>query len=370
MSIFNDLIEYVANDKSITDLHLRNGEYPVVRKAGRLERLNKAPFYRLYDDELWKIFEEIVPDKEFKERFTNERDLDISYNIGSVARFRVNIAKDFNGISFSIRKIPYNPPNIYDLKLPKYFDSLIKAPDDSKITGLILVVGPTGSGKTTLLASMIETINQKQHKNIILLEDPIEYVFESKQSIIMQREIGRHTRNFMTGIIAAKREDPDVVMIGEMRTAEAIESVLNISESGHLVFSTLHTGSIIETVDTIVSSFESNQQPLIRLTFSRVAKAIISSKIIYEGNKAFSAPETLFISNRIREYIRNWSLDEIKKAMEDELNRLKTIKHRIYYPREEHLIDLYKEKLISKETLLKYSRENVLLKLAEIHDLT
>lgn len=362
--LFDRLIEIVVNDPSITDLHLRTGDYPIVRKKGTLERL--TDFYKLHEEDMWGIFQAIVPDKEFKERFTNERDLDVSYHIGKSARFRVNIAKDFKGISFAIRKIPYNPPTINDLKLPSYFADLIKPTGTGKATGLILVVGPTGSGKTTLLASLIETINREQAKNIILLEDPIEYIFESKKSIIMQREIGRHTRSFATGIVAAKREDPDVVMIGEMRTQDAIEATLDISESGHLVFSTLHTASVIDAVDSVVSSFDSEKQAIIRLIFSRVIKAIISSKIVFTSKGVFSAPETLVVDDEIRKLIREWKLEELKKKLIDEIENLPSIK-RTFYPREEHLILLYKSGHMTEEELIKNSRADILLSLAKVY---
>ena len=247
---------------------------------------------------------------------------------------------------------------------PPYYYDLIKVSHGVKESGLFLVVAPTGAGKTTTLAAFLEEISMTQSRNIITLEDPIEYVFSSgdkHKSIISQREIHKHTKSFTTGIAAAKRQDPDDIVVGEMRSTEAIEATLDAAESGHRVFSTLHTSNVFDAIDRTISVFLGDKQNIMRFIFSRVVKVIISQRLILSGktNNLYAVPQVLMPDDKDRELIRDWKLEKLKERSISRIGNPNSS----YHSPEEHLIHLYKKGAISKPEMFSFGEAEIIHKL-------
>lgn len=271
----NNILD-IAIRNGASDIHLTNKLPPALRIDGVLKRLNKLPENEpLILEEYVKLM--IDDDKGYK-IFLEEKEYDFSLSYKSV-RFRAHVYKENGASAASLRLIPKTIPKIEEMNLPP----ILKKLSNSK-SGLILVTGITGSGKSTTLAAMIDEINRTQAKKILTLEDPVEFVHEHKSSIINQREVGSDVLTFANGVRAALREDPDIILIGEMRDLDTIKNAMTLAETGHLVLGTLHTKSVAETVDRIIDAFPANQQQQIRMQVSNTIEAIICQELLPKAN--------------------------------------------------------------------------------------
>jgi twitching motility protein PilT len=283
--------------KDGSDLHLSCGSAPVLRVHGDLQRVK---FRELTAADMKTLVREILTEEQWAE-YEQRRDLDFAYEIPGTARFRGNAFDQHRGPGAVFRIIPSKIPSADDLKLPeavRRFTHLSK--------GLVVVTGPTGSGKSTTLAAMIDLINGTRPEHIITVEDPIEFVHQNREALVNQREVGRHTDSFASALKAALREDPDVILIGEMRDRETVSLALTAAETGHLVFGTLHTNSAHKTVDRILDTFPADQQDQVRAMLSESLKGVIAQQLLKrKGGGRVAAQEILVgtpaVGNLIRE---------------------------------------------------------------------
>lgn len=294
--IFSLLKAMVGQNAS--DIHLRAGSPPVFRINGSLYRA-KADILSSMDVE--QFVKDLVSEEQYK-IFQRDLELDVGIGIDDIGRFRINICKQRGTPSLAIRHVKSIIPRFDELKLPMVILDICM-----KKRGLILVTGTTGSGKSTLLASMIDHINTNLSVNIVTIEDPIEFLYVNKKSIIAQREIGPDTYSFSNSLRACFRQDPDVILIGEIRDKDTMETALSASDTGHLVMSTLHTMNAVETVSRIVTFFPPHQHEQVRLILSNVLVAIISLRLIpnKEGNGRVPAAEIMINNAAISEYVRD-----------------------------------------------------------------
>ncbi len=290
--LLNELVQ-----KEASDLHLRVGEPPVMRIHGVLTR-TKYPV--INDRDMYDLIHPIMnPDKEA--RFEQTMELDTSYSIPGLSRFRVNIFRQQRHIGAVLRVIPFKIKTIDDLGLPQTTKDIAMLP-----RGLVLVTGPTGSGKSTSLAAMINMINHTKPANIVTIEDPIEYVHRDRMSAINQREVGVDTHSFADALKHVMRQNPDVILVGEMRDLETIKLAITAAETGHLVFATLHTTDAPQTVDRIIDVFEPEAQQQIRMQLSTTLQAVISQTLLMKkgGNGRVAAFEVMRCTSSIRTLIR------------------------------------------------------------------
>lgn len=298
-----DLLQYTISHKA-SDLHLSSGIAPMVRIDGDLAKIPNLPI--LASDELYKMLQEVVPGK-YKEEVESKLDADFAISVEGLSRFRVNIFHQFRGISAAFRALPAHIPTFDELGFPEVFLKLCTLPH-----GLILVTGPTGSGKTTTMASMINHINKISHGHILTIEDPIEYVFESHNCLVQQREIKQHTNSFSSALRAALREDPDYILVGEMRDLETIRLALTAAETGHLVFATLHTNSASESIDRIIDAFPSAEKSMVRSILAGSLQAVISQILVKRnGGGRVAAQEIMLCNTAIRNLIREDKVPQI-----------------------------------------------------------
>lgn len=315
-----------ADSHKASDLHLTVGQKPILRINNELVAIDSAP--EVTDAHMQMVFKKILTQEQYN-LFLEKKDLDISYEIKSGSRLRVNLHMAQNHFGLVARVVPLEIPSMDELNMPEISKELINLEQ-----GLILVTGPTGSGKSTSLASMVETINQDRGVSIITLEDPIEFVHKPKQSIIMQRQLGTDMTSFEAGLKHVLRQDPDVIMVGEMRDLETIAATITLAETGHLVFATLHTLNAAQTVDRIIDVFPSHQQPQVRLQLSMSLRAVISQVLLPSANDGLIAAREVMIntpaiSNLIRENkiaqvktVIQTSAEEGMVTMDQDLKRL------------------------------------------------
>ncbi len=266
----DDLLKEMVQRGS-SDLHICTDVPPIVRIDGQLQALNYEKFTPMQTQ---RMMYDILSDEQIQ-RFEDHWELDFSYSLKKLSRFRVNIFKDKGTVAAAFRLIPMKIPTIKELGLPLVLETVCRRP-----RGLVLVTGPTGSGKSTTLAAMINLINSEASHHIITIEDPIEYLHQHKMSVINQREVGQDTKEFANALRAALREDPDVILVGEMRDLETMSNAIRAAETGHLVFATLHTNSAASTVDRVVDSFPASQQEQIRLMLSNSLEAVICQQLL------------------------------------------------------------------------------------------
>ena len=291
-----------------SDLHLSVGRTPVIRSSGELIPLMKQAVITEKD---MNGFVDIFLSDKNKKLLEDHRDADFSYNMAN-ARFRGNVFYRQNNLAIALRLIPKEIRTIEELKLPSILETFTRKPQ-----GFFLVVGPIGQGKTTTLASMIEIINQTRTEHILTIEDPIEYLFESKKSIIDQREVRIDTPDFADGLNAMFREDIDVCMVGEMRNTETISAAVTAAETGHLVFSTLHTNNAAQTIDRIIDSFPANQQDQIRVQLAGSLTGIFSQRLIPRiSGGLIPAYELLINNSAVSNLIRERRTHEIDTVIE------------------------------------------------------
>lgn len=301
-----DINQFLTKTISIgaSDIHLQADEHPVIRKDGKITKIDMP---KLTENDLLNIASTIVP-KIAKTRATSAFDLDFSYEIKNVSRFRVNLSHQLGKTALVIRAIPYQIKTAEELNLPTAIDQFTKLNN-----GIVLVTGPTGSGKSTTLASIIDEINKTQQKHIITIEDPIEFIFSSKKSLVSQRQIEIDTPSFSEGVKYAMRQDPDVILIGEIRDKETVTSALKASETGHLVFATLHTNDAVQTITRIVNMFEPADREYIRAQLAATLRGTISQKLVVakEGSKRYPACEILVNTSTVKDFIVKDQLEEI-----------------------------------------------------------
>jgi twitching motility protein PilT len=294
----DDLLR-IASGHGASDLHLKVGAFPVMRIAGELHPVADAP--RLKQDDTLDMAFSMMSNRQ-KQRFKEVSEVDIGYGVSGLGRFRANIFQQRGTVSIVLRVIPDHTKNTTQLGLPPVIDRIVE-----ERRGLILVTGATGSGKSTTLAAMIDSINSSRSGHIVTIEDPIEFLHRDKQSFLTQREVDVDTRSFAEALRGALRQDPDVILVGEMRDHETIETALTAAETGHLVLSTLHTLDATETITRIVSSFPSHQQKSVRIQLAGILKAVISMRLVRasKGPGRVPAIEVLVSTAFIRDHIIN-----------------------------------------------------------------
>lgn len=303
----SELLTFAYNQEA-SDLHISAGEQPMVRVDGNIKRV-KLPV--LSPEETQVMVYDIMGDAQRKS-FEEHNEVDFSIDLGEKARFRVNVFRHRRGLGAVFRLIPSRIMTLEDLGMPPI---LAKITQQSK--GLVVVTGPTGSGKSTTLAAMINYINEREECHILTIEDPIEFVHQSKRSLINQRELGPNTHSFSNALRAALREDPDIVLVGEMRDLETIQLALTAAETGHLVFGTLHTSSAPKTVDRIIDVFPANQQEQIRVMLAESLQAVVAQTLCRRpaGGRA-AAVEILIGTPAVRSLIREGKIHQLPSVMQ------------------------------------------------------
>lgn len=298
-----------AYQRKASDLHLSFGIPAVYRIDGVLRRLSDEVYT---SEELLEMVEAILPEAK-KEAFFEQGEADFNYSLKDICRFRVNAFHQRGEVSIAARLISSSIPTIEQLNMPDVLYKLAEKPQ-----GLILVTGPTGSGKSTTLAAMIDYINKNYAKHIITLEDPIEYLHEHDRSIVNQREVGVDTMSFANGLRAALRQDPEVILVGEMRDLETISTAITAAETGHLVLATLHTSSAITTIDRMIDVFPPHQQNQIRIQIANVLQGIISQRLFVktDGSGRVAATEILVQVPAIANLIRSEKIYQIENVMQ------------------------------------------------------
>ncbi|MFZ5565115.1 MAG: type IV pilus twitching motility protein PilT [Thermodesulfobacteriota bacterium] len=299
----------LMHEQGASDLHLLSGLQPALRVRGDIERVK---YKVLENDELRAMLYEIAPEEKVKV-FEETGDVDFGYEIQGLARYRVNFFMQRNGVGAVFREIPSTILNAEQLGLPPVVPKLASLP-----RGLVLITGPTGSGKSTTLAAIVDEANRTRRDNIITIEDPIEFVHESKSCIVSHREVGIHTKSFSAALRGALREDPDIILVGEMRDLETISLAIEASATGHLVFGTLHTTSAAKTVDRIIEVFPAEQQAQIRSTLADGIRAVISQVLFKRIDKIGRcvAPEILVATPAVRNLIRESKTHQLPSMMQ------------------------------------------------------
>ncbi|UOQ47289.1 type IV pilus twitching motility protein PilT [Gracilibacillus caseinilyticus] len=308
MNLLEELL-IEAHDRKASDLHLTVGSSPVFRINGELSTFHEFVI-KPADTEF--IAKEML-NEELSAKLNKDKEIDLSYSISGVSRFRVNIYFQRGCISLAFRTIPKEVPTIESLRLPSSLQSIVE-----KENGLVLVTGPTGSGKSSTLAAMVNHMNHTMKRHIITLEDPIEYLHSHHQSIIDQREIGFDAKNFKSGLRACLRQDPDVILVGEMRDLETISIAITAAETGHLVLGTLHTSDVMSTVHRIIDVFPATQKEQIRIQLASVLHAIISQKLFPTTDKTgrIATTEILINNPAIQNVIRNDKIHQIPNIVQ------------------------------------------------------
>jgi twitching motility protein PilT len=295
-------------ESGASDLHLSVGLSPMVRKDGKLVPL---PFEKAQERDTQRIVFDVLNNTQI-EKFERTHELDFSYGVKGVGRFRFNVYRQRSSIGCAMRVIPNIVPSMEQLKLPAVIRSFTQ-----KHSGLVLVTGPTGSGKSTTIASMIDIINSEREGHILTIEDPIEYLHNHKKSMVNQRELGTDTDSFTNALRAALREDPDVILVGEMRDLETISAAITLAETGHLVFATLHTRSAPATIDRIVDVFPAHQQEQIRIQLSTSIEAVVAQQLLPRiGGGRVAAIEIMVATSALRNLIREGKSYQIYSVIE------------------------------------------------------
>ena len=304
-----DAFFQLMNEQGASDLHLIAGSQPILRVHGDMERVK---YKALANDELKAMLYEIAPENKIKV-FEETGDVDFAYEIPNLARYRANYFQQKWGVGAVFREIPSTILTAEQLGLPKVITKL-----SMLHKGMVLVTGPTGSGKSTTLAAMMDYVNRNKKSHIITVEDPVEFVHKSQSCIVNHREVGVHTKGFKSALRGALREDPDIILVGEMRDLETIELALEAASTGHLVFGTLHTQSAAKTVDRIIDVFPAHQQPQIRTTLSESLKGVIAQNLFKRIDKKgrMAVLEVLVVTPAVSNLIREGKTFQIPSAIQ------------------------------------------------------
>ena len=351
MSTYNiDALLKKAFEMGASDVHIIVGEVPSFRIDGKIFKTNLRP---VTEDDMLRAIDDMAPIS-MRDKIFKSFDSDFPYELEGVCRFRVNLAMTFGYHSMTIRMISYNIPTMSELSLPESVEKFSHFDN-----GLILVTGVAGSGKSTTIASILNHINMNFEKHIVTVEDPIEYVYKSQKSIFTQRQIGIDTASFLDGLKYALRQDPDVILIGEIRDMETVQSALHAAETGHLVFATLHTYNAIQTINRILSFFPPAERDVVRTQLAELYRGSISQKLLQkaQGKGRIPACEILFSTPIIKDFILKDELEEIYKLVQKgSYNDMLTFNACLY--------SLYKKGLITKEEALENTdNENELIHL-------
>jgi len=320
-------------ERGASDLHITAGAPPMLRVDGVI---TPTEYEKLRPDTTQQLIYSILTDEQ-KEKFEKDNELDVSFGVEGVGRVRMNVYQQRGAVAAALRNIPTTIRNFDELKLPPVAQDIVKLPK-----GLVLVTGPTGSGKSSTLAAMIDWINTNHQHHIMTIEDPIEYVHTHKSSIVNQREVGTDTHTFTSALKYALRQDPDVILIGEMRDLETINAALTIAETGHLVFATLHTVDAIQTINRIIDVFPASQQQQVRAQISFVLQAVISQQLLPKayGSGRMVAVEVLIPTAAVRNLIREEKIHQIYSAMQTGTEYgMQTMNQALF--------DLYQKQLVS-----------------------
>ena len=305
-----DITELLALSakQGASDLHLSAGLPPMMRVHGVLSRLPGPSL----DDALVRSLLDAVMASDVRDQFARTQEADFSHHIPGLSRYRVNAFVHQRGAAAVLRAIPDRVPCLSDLGMGEVFERLAALP-----RGLVLVTGPTGSGKSTTLAAMIDHINRHRHDHILTIEDPIEFIHQSQLSLVSQREVHRHTQSFAVALRSALREDPDVILVGEIRDRETAHLALTAAETGHLVFATLHTASAVKTIDRLIDTFPGDEKDAVRAMLSESLQAVISQALLpgTQGGRV-AAREILLVNQAIRHLIREGKLAQVYSAMQ------------------------------------------------------
>jgi twitching motility protein PilT len=335
-------------DAGATDLHITTGTPPQVRIDGDLVPLKT---HKLSPEETKQICYSILNDKQ-KHRFEEELELDLSFGIKGLARFRGNLFMQRGEVGGAFRLIPYEIPALEVLGLPPVIKKMTEKP-----RGLILVTGPTGSGKSTTLASMINVVNRERREHIVTIEDPIEYLHHHQGCIVNQREVGKDTKSFGKALKYVLRQDPDVVLVGEMRDEETMEAALTLAETGHLTFGTLHTNSTVQTINRVIDMFPAHRQIQVRTQLSFVLEGVLCQSLLArQGGGRALAVEVMVPTDAIRALIRDNKVHQLYSQMQlgQGIHEMQTFN--------QSLSDLVQRNVISMETAIKASSDPAELK--------
>ena len=324
-----------------SDAHICEGERPAIRVSGQIMRINLPP---LTSEDIEFVIRTVAP-THLKDRITRFFDIDFSYEIPGCSRFRINMSRQLGKTAMVIRAIPYYIKTFKELLLPETLEDFAAFNN-----GLVLVTGPTGSGKSTTIASLIDYINGTVAKHIVTIEDPVEFIFSNKKSIVSQRQLLIDTPSFSDGVKYALRQDPDVIFIGEIRDRETVESALKAAETGHLVVSTIHTNDSVQTVARIINLFDPNERPFVRSQIANTLRGTISQKLVptAEGGSRLPATEILVVTPTVRDFIQKDELEQIYELVKNgSFNNMTTMNMSLY--------KLYQNEKITKEIALEYS---------------
>jgi twitching motility protein PilT len=348
----DDLLETMVA-LGASDLHVTVGSHPVIRLNGSLERLDDFP--RLSADDTQRLLYRILSTEQQKHLEIN-RQIDVSYSIPGLARFRVNVYFQRESLGAAFRMIPAELKTLEDLGLPTQLHELSKKP-----RGLVLVTGPTGSGKSTTLAAVVDEINRTRDDHIMTIEDPIEFLHRHKRCIVNQREIGPDATSFAEALRGALRQDPDVILLGEMRDLETISTAITAAETGHLVFATLHTQDAPSTIDRLIDVFPAAQQEQIRVQLAATIQGIVTQTLLptVDGKGRVAALEILLPDDAVRNLIRQAKVEQIYSVMQTNTGRgMQTL--------EQALVDLIARGIVTQEVAMaRSSRPDQLLGLLE-----
>ena len=305
----NELLEQVLA-RGASDLHITAGAPPVIRVNGTLVPLTQ--YQKMMPDQLRRMIYGILTQKQ-RERLESELELDISYALPGKARFRVNVYFQRDAIGAAMRMIPYEIKSIEDLGLPAQIGEFARLP-----RGMVLVTGPTGSGKSTTLASLVDIVNVERACHIMTVEDPIEFLHRHKTAVVNQRELGQDTHSFAAALKHVLRQDPDVILVGEMRDLETIQTALTAAETGHLVFATLHTQDAPQTMDRIIDVFPPHQQQQVRVQLAATLQGVVTQQLVptFDGQGRAVATEILVATPAVRNLVREAKIHQIYSAMQ------------------------------------------------------